>query len=281
MQSQMDNKYFLKDPSVISFSGGRTSGFMLAKVLEAHENVLPEHIKVVFCNTGLEHPKTLDFVQKCSEEWKIDIVWLEYVGRKTDPRYKVTNHKDASRNGEPFGILIDERQYLPNPVARFCTVELKIRLLDRYMKDVYGKLFHKHNQLIGLRYDEPRRVANIKKNTRRNPALTPMFDARHTLPDVMSFWGKQSFDLDIPQHQGNCQGCFLKSRYRLDLVAKETPEALDWWIEQEKKMIGSAVARQHTFRKDRPSYENVMKQSRMQLPMFPDFDDTVSCHCTD
>jgi 3'-phosphoadenosine 5'-phosphosulfate sulfotransferase (PAPS reductase)/FAD synthetase len=271
----------LKDPSVISFSGGRTSGFMLAKVLEAHEGVLPEHIKVVFCNTGLEHPKTLDFVQKCSEEWKIDIVWLEYVGRKIDPRYKVTNHKDASRNGEPFGILIDERQYLPNPVARFCTVELKIRLLDRYMKDVYGKLFHKHNQLIGLRYDEPRRVANIKKNTRRNPALTPMFDARHTLPDVMSFWNKQSFDLGIPQHQGNCQGCFLKSRYRLDLVAKETPEALDWWIEQEKKMIGSAVARQHTFRKDRPSYENVIKQSRMQLPMFPDFDDTVSCNCTD
>lgn len=271
----------MKDPSVISFSGGRTSGFMLANVLDAHGGGLPDHIKVVFCNTGLEHPKTLDFVQKCAEEWKIDITWLEYVGRKIEPRYKVTNHKDASRNGEPFGILIDERQYLPNPVARFCTVELKIRLLDRYMKDVYGKLFHKHNQLIGLRYDEPRRVANIKKNTRRNPALTPMFDARHTLPDVMSFWSKQPFDLDIPQHQGNCQGCFLKSRYRLDLVAKETPEALDWWIEQEKKMIGSAVARQHTFRKDRPSYENVMKQSRMQLPMFPDFDDTVSCHCTD
>lgn len=277
----MDNKYFMKDPSVISFSGGRTSGFMLAKVLEAHGGGLPKYVKVVFCNTGLEHPKTLDFVLKCAEEWKIDITWLEYVGKKIEPRYKTTNHKDASRNGEPFGILIDERQYLPNPVARFCTVELKIRLLDRYIKDVYGDSFKKHNQLIGLRYDEPRRVANIKKNTRRNPALTPMFDARHTLPDVMSFWNKQSFDLDIPQHQGNCQGCFLKSRYRLDLVAKETPEALDWWIEQEKKMIGSAVARQHTFRKDRPSYENVIKQSRMQLPMFPDFDDTVSCHCTD
>jgi 3'-phosphoadenosine 5'-phosphosulfate sulfotransferase (PAPS reductase)/FAD synthetase len=277
----MDSKYFLKDPSVISFSGGRTSGFMLAKVLEAHEGVLPEYVKVVFCNTGLEHPKTLDFVQKCSEEWKIDITWLEYIGKKIEPRYKVTNYKEAARNGEPFGILIDERQYLPNPIARFCIVELKIRLLDRYMKDVYGDAFKKHNQLIGLRYDEPRRVSNIKKNTRRNPALTPMFDARHTLPDVMSFWNKQSFDLGIPQHQGNCQGCFLKSRYRLDLVAKETPEALNWWIAQESKIIGSAIAKNHTFRKDRPSYENVMKQSRMQLPMFPDFDDTVSCHCTD
>lgn len=277
----MNNCYFLKDPSVISFSGGRTSGFMLAKVLEAHEGVLPEYVKVVFCNTGLEHPKTLDFVQRCAEEWKIDIVWLEYIGRKSEPRYKTTNYKDAARNGEPFSILIDERQYLPNPVARFCTVELKIRLLDRYIKDVYGKLFYKHNQLIGLRYDEPRRVANIKKNTRRNPALTPINDAKHTLPDVMSFWNRQTFDLGIPQHQGNCQGCFLKSRYRLDLVAKETPEALDWWIAQEAKVIGSTVAKNHTFRSDRPSYGNIMKQSRMQLPMFPDFDDTVSCHCTD
>jgi 3'-phosphoadenosine 5'-phosphosulfate sulfotransferase (PAPS reductase)/FAD synthetase len=271
----------MKDPSVISFSGGRTSGFMLYKVLESHGGKLPDHIKIVFCNTGLEHPKTLDFVQQCSDQWNVEITWLEYIGKKIEPRYKVTNHKEAARNGEPFGILIDERQYLPNPIARFCTVELKIRLLDRYMKDVYGDAFKKHNQLIGLRYDEPRRVSNIKKNTRRNPALTPMFDARHTLPDVMSFWNKQSFDLGIPQHQGNCQGCFLKSRYRLDLVAKETPEALDWWIFQESKIIGSAVAKNHTFRKDRPSYENIIKQSKMQLPMFPDFDDTVSCNCTD
>ena len=26
---------------------------------------------------------------------------------------------------------------------------------------------------------------------------------------------------------------------------------------------------------------SIIKQSKMQLPMFPDFDDTVSCHCTD
>jgi 3'-phosphoadenosine 5'-phosphosulfate sulfotransferase (PAPS reductase)/FAD synthetase len=278
----MNNSYFLKDPSVISFSGGRTSGFMLAKVLEAHEGKLPDYVKVVFCNTGLEHPKTLDFVQRCAEEWNIDIVWLEYVGKKVNPRFKVTNYKDAARNGEPFGILIDERQYLPNPVARFCTVELKIKLLDRYMKEAHGTTFKSHNQLIGLRYDEPRRVANIKKNfSRKNPALTPINDAKHTLPDVMSFWSKQAFDLGIPPHQGNCQGCFLKSRYRLDLVAKETPEAFDWWQGQEKKMLGVEESKQHTFRTDRPSYSNMMKQSRMQLPLFPDFDDTVSCHCTD
>lgn len=277
----MSSKYYLSEPSVISFSGGRTSGFMLHKVLEAHEGVLPEHIKVVFCNTGLEHPKTLDFVQRCAGEWNVEITWLEYVGKKADPKFKVTNHKEASRNGEPFSILIDERQYLPNPIARFCTVELKIKLLDHWAKATLGEKFHEHFQLIGLRYDEPKRVSNIKAHPRTNPVITPLFDAKHTLEDVMSYWGKSSFDLGIDLHQGNCQGCFLKSRNRLDMVARETPEALDWWILQENKVLGVKAPKQHTFRKDRPSYENVVKQSKMQLQMFTDFDSTVSCHCTD
>ena len=50
-------------PQVVSFSGGRTSGFMLWHIVQAHGGTLPEHVKVVFANTGLEHPATLDFVQ--------------------------------------------------------------------------------------------------------------------------------------------------------------------------------------------------------------------------
>ena len=124
-------------------------------------------------------------------------------------------------------------------------------------------------------------MANVKSNSRRNPAIFPIFEAKNTLPEIFSFWNKQSFDLNLQMHHGNCQGCFLKSRYRLDLVAKEDPDALDWWIAQEAKIIGSATAKNHTFRKDRPSYESIVKQSKMQLPLFTDFDDTVSCFCTD
>jgi 3'-phosphoadenosine 5'-phosphosulfate sulfotransferase (PAPS reductase)/FAD synthetase len=274
------NPYRIEYPAIISFSGGRTSGYMLAKIIEAYEGKLPNGIKVVFCNTGLEHEKTYEFIKACEANWGIKITWIEYQGKQQDERFKVVSFETASRKGEPFGILIDERQYLPNPVARFCTVELKIRLLDRYVKTL-GPDFKKCNQAIGLRYDEPRRVANVKSNSRRNPAIFPIFEAKNTLPEIFSFWNKQSFDLNLQMHHGNCQGCFLKSRYRLDLVAKEDPDALDWWIDQEAKIIGSATAKNHTFRKDRPSYESIVKQSKMQLPLFTDFDDTVSCFCTD
>ena len=46
----------------ISFSGGRTSGYMLYKILEAN-NGLPSNAKVIFTNTGREMEQTLDFVQ--------------------------------------------------------------------------------------------------------------------------------------------------------------------------------------------------------------------------
>ena len=64
--------YILPDDNVcVSFSGGRTSAFMLYKILEAQNWVLPERCRVVFTNTGREMPETYDFVQRCSDEWGV------------------------------------------------------------------------------------------------------------------------------------------------------------------------------------------------------------------
>ena len=48
------NPYFLKNPSLISFSGGRTSGYMLYQILKAHNGKLPDDVFVVFAKTGKE-----------------------------------------------------------------------------------------------------------------------------------------------------------------------------------------------------------------------------------
>ena len=64
----MIDPYFIKEPAAISFSGGRTSAYMLWRVLQAHGGTLPDHIKVVFANTGKEMPETLDFVRDCGEQ---------------------------------------------------------------------------------------------------------------------------------------------------------------------------------------------------------------------
>jgi 3'-phosphoadenosine 5'-phosphosulfate sulfotransferase (PAPS reductase)/FAD synthetase len=121
----MTNSYQIESPALISFSGGRTSGYMLKQILDANAGRLPPGIVACFANTGKEMPETLDFVQDCSRRWDVAIVWLEYSpdGEK-QRKFRVVNHQTASRQGEPYEALLRERKYLPNPVTRFCTTQL-------------------------------------------------------------------------------------------------------------------------------------------------------------
>src|SRR4051794_27062518 len=106
-------------PAVISFSGGRTSGYMLWRILQAHGGTLPDDVLVCFANTGREMPGTLDFVRDCGERWGVQIHWLEY-HRDASNGHVTANevdHATASRSGEPFEMAIAGRRMLPNPVT--------------------------------------------------------------------------------------------------------------------------------------------------------------------
>ena len=72
----MQDPFKISGPTCISFSGGRTSAFMLHRVLEANSG-LPEEAIVCFANTGKEDEATLEFVRDCSVNWQVPIVWLE------------------------------------------------------------------------------------------------------------------------------------------------------------------------------------------------------------
>ena len=73
----MSDPFKIDGPTCISFSGGRTSAYMLWRVLQSNGG-LPDEAKVIFCNTGKEEEATLRFVQDCSEHWGVPINWLEY-----------------------------------------------------------------------------------------------------------------------------------------------------------------------------------------------------------
>ena len=70
------NPYRVPRPAVISFSGGRTSSYMLNHIVDAYDGRLPTDVAIVFANTGLERPETLEFVDACSRAWSVDIVWV-------------------------------------------------------------------------------------------------------------------------------------------------------------------------------------------------------------
>ena len=278
----MSNPYKLEGPALISFSGGRTSAFMLWNILQAHGGVLPDDIYVTFANTGKEAPETLDFVHEVEQKWGVKIYWLELYFGEERPVYrtKIVDYETASRNGEPFEALLDRRQYLPNPVTRFCTSELKIKVMSRFMRKLQG--YKNWYNVIGLRYDEPRRVASALKQYEAWTNITPMNDAKHTVEDVSEFWKKQNFDLKLTNANGktpagNCDLCFLKGMDTTISILKERPEMADWWIKQEQKFGEHEGA---TFRKDRPNYIKLVEISKTQQDLFGD-DDQMTCFCHD
>lgn len=104
----MRDPFKIIEPTAISFSGGRTSAYMLWRVLQSNGG-LPDEAVVCFANTGKEEA-TLRFVQRCSDEWNVQITWVEYQAHKEpSQRFKVVDLDTASRNGEPLEAVIRAR----------------------------------------------------------------------------------------------------------------------------------------------------------------------------
>jgi len=287
------NPYKIEPSALISFSGGRTSGYMLYKILSACGGVLPNRVHVVFANTGKECAETLDFIKNCQEKWNVHIAWLEFDLLGDDKKTtKIVDYNTASRNGEPFTKMIEyfktrthknnpgkykkDHALLPNPVARFCTDKLKIVPMNTYMKE---KGIKSYDTVLGLRYDEPRRVAKQKsKNTKTKSNLTPLYDARVTKQIVNDFWKKQDFDLGLPiinneTPHGNCDLCFLKSYKKITQIIKEDKSKAVWWAETEERF-------NNRFRKDRPSYRELIPLVDVQQEIIFD-DESMDCFCHD
>jgi 3'-phosphoadenosine 5'-phosphosulfate sulfotransferase (PAPS reductase)/FAD synthetase len=286
----MRNPYLIERPAIISTSGGRTSGYMLYRILEAFGGSLPSDVVPVFANTGKERPETLDFVERMSQRWGVEIIWLEYC--KAAPyKFMVMSHASASRKGQPFAQLISTKGMLPNVAHRYCTQWLKIKISNRYARHVLGWLPKKGGYMnaVGFRYDEPQRVMKLKPDPKSSPGedpIAPLYQARVTKKDVMDFWGAHPFDLELKGYQGNCDLCFLKGQGKIQQIMQENPELAAWWIEQEQIFKGKTrLFEAGRFRKAAPSYAATLKmvQEQQLLPFGEDDPDELACvcHCSD
>lgn len=251
--------------NLINFSGGRTSAYMTKRLLdETNEKYI-----ICFQNTGRESRETLDFINECDKRWNLGIVWVEYRHPSVvKERFEVVTYDTASRNGQPFDFLLKQRPAsIPNVAFRYCTLELKIKTVKRYLKSIGVTDYISFN---GIRYDEPKRWAKIKDNEEFDVEL-PLVSWKVTKRDVMDFWASQEFDLGINDPYGNCDGCFLKGKGKLIQILSKNPDALDWWINVEK-------ASGNTFKKG-ISYEQLKKMAQeKKVDLFSD-DPSFDCFC--
>lgn len=276
----------ITEPTVISFSGGRTSAYMLWRVLQSNGG-MPDEAIACFANTGKEEEATLEFVRDCGLHWRVPITWMEWKdAEEPKDRFEIVTFETASREGEPFERLIKKRNYLPNPVARFCTVELKIKPFANYCRHHLG--WDEWDNMVGIRADEQRRVAKIRANPSDGMKgihrLMPLADAGVTRSEVSKFWSEQSFDLKLPNMNGvtmhgNCDLCFLKGGNQVLSLIREKPERAIWWAKMENSITNAKIQNGGRFRSDRPSYAQMMKYAKDQQPLFND--ETIPCYCGD
>ena len=269
---------------LIPVSGGRSSAYLLAHIIEANGGLKPQWV-CCFQNTGLEDEATLRFLDRLDRHFCVKLVYLEF-----DPtinvQFKKTTNALASREGQPFSALLTQTiakrrdgtagvRPLPNPVQRVCTTNLKVKTSHRYLRASLGWPTEYHTAL-GFRADENKRVERRAKmdNQRSAPqggrGVYPMHTAGVSQDDVQSFWQAMPFDLEIDSARGNCDFCFMLSTWKIKermlLCALEQqikpvlvgpiPERVSRWIAWEERKSD----RPGVFRRDRPTYRQLWTQ---------------------
>lgn len=229
----------MKNKLRIAFSGGRTSGYMLWWLFNEWDDRDNWEKIVIFANTGLEAEETLFFVDECSQEWGIPIIWVE--AKKKDENgiplskkgwsveHKIVTYETASRNGEPFEEMISLLG-IPRTQKPFCSSQLKTFAMDSYFKSIGWKNYY---TAIGIRFDELKRI-NIKRKELK--LLYPLAELNPvTKYEVHQWWKNQSFDLRVHPDEGNCINCWKKDFPRLARNMARNPKSFEWWSEMEKK----------------------------------------------
>ncbi|MEN3473425.1 phosphoadenosine phosphosulfate reductase family protein [Acinetobacter baumannii] len=220
---------------VISFSGGRTSGY----AVNLFKNDPDAYF--IFMDTGAEHPATYQFIKDIVKHWKINLVCLRVVVNpqmKKGVGYKIIPLDELKQDLEPWRDML-KKYGSPYYDMPFCTARMKTEPFEKYCNDVFGK--NNYERWIGIRSDEPKRLPievleklglPIHKDAKKQKAgfryLAEISD--FTKEDVLDWWEQQPFDLAITEHLGNCVFCIKKHLNKVALAAKDEPEQAVKWI---------------------------------------------------
>lgn len=220
---------------VISFSGGRTSAYLV------HLFKSDPDAHFVFMDTGAEHPATYQFIKDIVNHWGIDLVCLRTVVNPEMGKgcgYQVVKIDDLKQDLKPWEEMLS-KYGAPAYDLPYCTARMKTEPFEKYCNDTFGK--NQFERWIGIRFDEPKRlpIEVLKKlNLPIHARATHQKSGFRYLAEIcdlekdqiLDWWELQPFDLAITEHLGNCVFCIKKHLNKVALAAKDEPEMAAKWI---------------------------------------------------
>ena len=256
-----------KPTMFVSISGGRTSAYMCWWLLNNRAD--DYQFRFVFANTGLEHENTLDFVHRCDKEFGLDLVWVEalvHPQHGVGITHKIVDYATASRNGEPFEAFI-VKSGVPNASYNQCSHRLKTLPMESY-RAALG-FARNHTTAIGIRADE---FDRISENAEAMGLVYPLVQMTHCTKDqVRHWWANQHFDLNLPEHLGNCVTCWKKSDRKLWTIAKHEPHRFEFMnrMERQYRRVRAGEKDRLFFRRHR-STQDILAESEKPFAEFTD-----------
>lgn len=207
---------------ILSFSGGKDSTALGLEWLKRHQQdpvTYPFH-EVVYYDTGMEFPAMIEHINRLEQIFTDAGIKFTRLKHEKSFEYFMFEYQPKRRNP----ALKDKSGWSwPGPRARWCTKELKTRVIDKYLEDLRSQ--YSIIQLIGLAADEQKR---IEKANNQNPNHHhPLAKWGWTEADCLKYCYEAGFDwggLYKIFHRVSCWCCPLQSLDELRNLRKHFPE---------------------------------------------------------
>ena len=281
--------------TVNSLSGGKTSSYIAANypadynifalVRTNDKNCIFPDVKIrqiVSDKIGTEFIGTLEM-----DEIIYTMLDLEqFIGQKiTWVSGKTFDEVISRKNGKV--------KYLPNKTQRFCTVEMKIKPIQKWW---YNNIREVVETRIGFRANEMARANKMIERTKdgieydkfiigkhkngnnkwkklayRKP-IFPLINDSIFKDKIEQYWKDKPVRF---AYMNNCVGCFHRNEILLKHMSIKYPEKFEWFVKQEKS---NGYSNTGTF-KTGITYEQI-KNHKLQIELFDDdFNECDSGYC--
>lgn len=234
----------MKQVNVISISGGKDSTAMWLLALERDT----PNLKVVFSDVGHEHPETYKYIDYLEKELgpitRIKPDFSKQIMRKrevVDTKWRKEGVSEMiiqqalevlQPTGNPFLDLCMWKGRFPSTMARFCTVELKVRPM---FDQVYVPIFEAGNHVVswqGIRANESLSRSKMTETEETPEGYTiyrPILN--WDVYDVFKQHDKHGIEPNPLYKQGmgrvGCMPCINSQKAELYEIARRFPEEIE------------------------------------------------------